>query len=92
MSVYSAPDYSLTEDGSRAFWLTSVDQREEEEDEADEGIGEEVKGGDEVGQVIALCRHHLAMEHYRNVVRALALAAVSSELNQFMSRFEDLTC
>ena len=40
-----------------------------------------------MGQVIALCRHHLAMEYDRNVVRALV--AESSELNQFMSRLED---
>ena len=33
----------------------------EQREEADEGIAEEVKGGDMVGQVIALCRHHLAV-------------------------------
>jgi len=101
VSVYSALDYSLTEDESRTLSgglenvidiMTSADQREEEGDEADEGIGEEVKGGDVVGKVIALCRHHLAvpeeaMEHFRNVVRALV--AESSELNQFMSRLKD---
>ena len=101
VSVYSALDYSLTEDESRTLSgglenvidiMISADQREEEGDDADEGIGEEVKGVDVVGQVIALCRHHLAvpeeaMEHYKNVVRALV--AESSELSQFMSRLED---
>jgi len=101
VSVYSALDYSLPEDESRALSgglenvidiMTSADQREEEGEEADEGIGEEVKGGDVVGQVIALCKHHLAvpeeaMEHYKNVVRALV--AESRELSQFMSRLED---
>jgi len=101
VSVYSALDYSLPEDESRTLSgglenvidiMTSADQRDEEGDDADEGIGEEVKGVDVVGQVIALCRHHLAvpeeaMEHYKNVVRALV--AESSELNQFMSRLAD---
>ena len=52
VSVYSALDYSLTEDESRTLSgglenvidiMTSADQREEEGDDADEGIGEEVK-------------------------------------------------
>eukprot|EP00092_Neocalanus_flemingeri_P018732 GFUD01020287.1.p1 GENE.GFUD01020287.1~~GFUD01020287.1.p1 ORF type:complete len:684 (-),score=240.80 GFUD01020287.1:177-2228(-) len=102
VAVYTALDYSLPEDESRTLSgglenvidiMTSADQREEEGDESDEGIGEEEKGGDIVGQVIALCRHHLAVpeeatDHYRNVVRALV--AESSELRQFMSNLGDM--
>jgi len=97
VTVYSALDYSLQEDESRTLSgelenvidvMTSADVREEEGEEADEGIGEEEKGGEVVVQVIGLCRHHLAVpeeaiDHYRNVLRALV--AESKELSQFMS-------
>lgn len=100
VAIYSALDYSLSEDQSRTLSaglenvidiMVSADQRDDEED-SDEGIGEEIKGGDVVVRVISLCRHHLAVpeeatEHYKNVVRALV--AESCELSQFMSGLAD---
>jgi len=101
VSVYSALDYSLSEDESRMLSagldnlidvMISADQSEDDGDEADEGIGEEVKGVDVLEQILSLCRHHLAVpeesvDHYKNVIRALV--AESNELSQFMVKIAE---
>ena len=101
--VYTALDFSLAEEESRALssglehlidMMTSADtEHDSSQDMEDEGIGEEERGREVVVAVVELCRHHLAVPaeagaHYRGVVRALV--AEAKELSHFMSRLASL--
>ena len=97
-AIYDALDYSLANEEQRTLSsslenlidkMTSADA--EETDDNDEGIedGEMIRQSGQCGEVLELCRLHLATKaeaesHYRAVCRALVAEAL--EISTFMEK------
>ena len=98
-AIYDALDYSLANEEQRTLssslenLIDKMTSAEEEDDENDEGIedGEEIRQSGQCGQVLDLCRLHLATRaeaetHYRAVCRYTGRGGKPSEMFQMLQK------
>ena len=96
-AIYDALDYSLANEEQRTLstslenLIDKMTSAEDEDEDNDEGIedGEEMRQSGQCGEVLDLCRLHLATKaeaesHYRAVCRALVAEAL--EISTFMEK------